>query len=275
MYILNAGEGNVLHAVLTGRGYQLDNAFNCDPGQYSSYQVGPLVDILALPKLNTLNAGVLGIDAHGNLLYCSPGETAQATPLPPPDVDWRQVSAFTLDNDNLYVLDASAHAVWVYVGQQGTFVDRPLFFFGDQIPPLEDAIDLAVNGDDLYVLHADGHLSTCSYSRNSEVPTRCVDQAEMTNPFPATQDTDIFAQAHFTQLLFSSPPDSAILLLDADGKSIFRFSPRSLELQNQLRSQPGKDDPLPAGPAKAMTVSSNHILFLAVDDQVYFATDIP
>jgi hypothetical protein len=275
LYMLDTEKGNVLHASLSGRGYQLDNTFNCDPGSYGSYQVGPLVDILALPKNNTLNAGVLGIDSNGNLLYCSPGETAQAIPLPPPDTNWRRIAAFTLDNGNLYVLDSAARAVWVYIGQQGAFVDRPLFFFGEQIPPLEDAIDLAVNGDDLYVLHADGHLSTCSYSHNSNVPTRCVDPAEMTNPFPATQGAGIFTQAHFTQMLFNSPPDSAILLLDADGRSIFRFSPRSLELQNQLRSQPGRDDPLPTGPAKAMTVSSNHVLYLAVGDQVYFSTDAP
>ncbi len=39
------------------------------------------------------------------------------------------------------------------------FVDRPYFFFGGQIPELEDAIDLAVNADDLYVLHSDGRIS--------------------------------------------------------------------------------------------------------------------
>ena len=78
---------------------------------------------------------------------------------------------------NLYVLDAPARAVWVYNGKDGTFVDRPYFFFGGQTPEKQDVIDLIVSGDDLYMLHADGHLSTCSYSRIESKPTRCQDPA--------------------------------------------------------------------------------------------------
>jgi len=209
------------------------------------------------------------------LLYCAPGQVAQAIPLPPPETNWGRVKAFTLDSGNLYVLDAQSHAVWVYVGKDGSFVDRPYFFFGGQIPELADAIDLAVNNDDLYILHSDGHISTCSYSHIQTVPTRCVDPAPMVNPFPAYRDTDLFSEAHFTEMVFTPAPDSALLLLDADSQGVFRFTPRSLELQSQLRPLAGRDNPLPQGSVGAMTVSPNHVLYFALQDNLYFATDSP
>ena len=161
----------------------------------------------------------------GNLLYCAPGQVAQAIPLPPPDTNWGRVTAFTMDGGNLYVLDAPARAVWVYTGKDGTFIDRPYFFFGGQTPEKQDVIDLVVSGDDLYMLHADGHLSTCSYSRIESKPTRCQDPAPLVNPFAAYQDTDLFASAHFTQLLFNALPDKSILFLDADTQGVLRFTP--------------------------------------------------
>ena len=67
-----------------------------------------------------------------------------------------------------------------------------------------------MNGDDLYVLHSDGRLSMCSYSRIEAVPTRCVDPAPLINSLEAYRDQDLFAQAHFTQLALSPPPDSSL-----------------------------------------------------------------
>lgn len=275
LYLLDAQRGGILHIALTSGGFQQDTAFSCQPGSFGSYTVGPLVDIIAMPAVNTINASVIGVDANGNLLYCAPSQVAQAIPLPPPDTNWGRVTAFTMDSGNLYVLDARSRAVWVYQGKDGAFVDRPYFFFGGQIPALEDAIDLAVSGDDLYILHSDGHLSHCSYSRIDTVPTRCNDPAGMVNPFPAYGKVNVFTEAHFTQMMFTPAPDSALLLLDTDGQGVFRLTPRSLELQNQLRPLAGRANPLPPGPIGAMTVSPNHVLYIAVQDKVYFAVDSP
>jgi hypothetical protein len=261
----------VLRAQLTsGRGFQLDTAFNCRPGVYGAYTVGPLVDILAMPTLNSINATLLGVDAGGNLLYCAPGQVAQAIPLPAPDTNWGRITAFVIDAGNLYVLDAPARAVWVYNGRDGTFIDRPYFFFGEQTPS-QDVIDLVISGDELYMLHADGHLSNCSYSRVEAKPSKCEDPIAMVNPFPAYMENELFSSAHFTQLLFAAPPDQSILLLDADRANVMRFAPRSLELQNQFRATQGPTNPLPANPVNAIAVGANHVLYLAVDGQVYFA----
>jgi hypothetical protein len=273
LYMLDAQQGRVLHASQVGRNFEMDEAFRCEQGDYGEYHVGPIVDILILPRLNSLNAAVLGIDASGNLLYCAPGQVGQAIPLPVPDTNWGRVTGFTYDGGNLYVLDAPSRALWVYTGQDASFLDRPYFFFGGQIPEIEDSIDLVVNGDDLYLLHADGHISTCSYSRLDTVPTRCEDPAPLVNPIPAYKDIDLFGQAHITQMMLTTPPDSALLFLDADNRSVMRLSPRTLELQNQIYPSPGTS--LKQGPAGAMTVNPNRVLFLAVGNQVYFATDMP
>ena len=276
LYMLDAEDGDILHASFTGRSLELDPSFNCKPGSYSGYQVSTLVDILALPKVNAVNATVLGIDVSGNLLYCAPGQIQQAIPLPKlPNINWGRITAFALDRGDLYVLDAVSHAVWVFTGKDSTFIDTPYFYFGNQIPNIENAIDLAVGGDDLYLLQADGHLTTCTFSRLAESPTRCVDPAIYNDSFPAHQDLNIFAQAHFTQLLLTNPPNSVVLLLDSEKQSVFRFSSRSLELQNQITGYAGEGNPFDPGPIGAMTVSPNYVLYLAIGDQVYFATNLP
>jgi hypothetical protein len=93
--------------------------------------------------------------------------------------------------------------------------------------------------------------------------------------FPAHQGINVFAQAHFTQMSLTNPPNSVVLLLDSENQSVFRFSPRSLELQNQVSGHAGKGNPFKSGSVGAMTVSPNYVLYLAIGDQVYFATNLP
>ena len=277
LYMLDAEHGNILHATFTGRSLDFDSAFNCQPGTYAGYQVGPLVDLAALPKVNAVSATVLGVDATGTLLYCAPGQVPQALPLPKlPNTNWGRITSIVMDSGNLYVLDATARAVWVFVGKDSTFVDTPYFYFSSQIPDtIDTAIDLSVSGDDLYMLHADGHVSTCTFGRIAETPTRCTDPINFQDPFPAHQDINIFAQAHFTQMAMTAPPNSVILLLDSENQKVFRFTPRVLELQNQVASHPGKANPFATHPVDAMTVSPNYVLYLAIGSQVYFATNLP
>jgi hypothetical protein len=277
LYMLDAEGGKILHAGFTGKSLELDSAFNCQPGSYGGYQVGPLIDLLALPKVNALNATVLGIDATGNLLYCAPDQVPKAIPLPAlPNTNWGRIISFALDSGNLYVLDAQSRSVWVFIGKDSTFVDTPYFYFGNEIPAnIDSAIDLAVVSDDLYMLHADGHLSTCTFSRLSEVPTRCQDPAPRVDNYPAHRDIDIFQMAHFTQMSMTSPPNSVILLLDSANQSVFRFLPRSFELQNQVTGYAGNANPFQSGSVRAMAVSPNYVLYLAIGDQVYFATNLP
>jgi hypothetical protein len=136
-------------------------------------------------------------------------------------------------------------------------------------------MDLAVVADDLYMLHTDGHLSTCTFSRLSEVPTRCQDPAPRVDNYPAHRDLDIFGVAAFTQMAMTSPPNSVILLLDSASQSVFRFLPRSFEFQNRVTGYSGKANPFQQGPVRAMAVSPNYVLYLAIGDQVYIAPNLP
>jgi hypothetical protein len=86
---------------------------------------------------------------------------------------------------------------------------------------------------------------------------------------------DIFQLAHFTQIAVTNPPNSVILLLDADNQSVYRFSPRSFELQNQITGHAGKASPFQRRTIHSMAVSPNYVLYLAIGDQVYFATNVP
>jgi len=275
LYLLDAEQGRILYASQTGgRGFEINTSFRCEPGAYGGYQVGTLVDILILPRLNSMNATVLGTDANGNLLYCAPGQVPQAIPLPLPDTGWGRVTTFTFDSGNLYVLDSESRALWVYIGKDGSFVDRPYFYFGGQIPEIDNVIDLVVDGDQLYLLHADGQLTTCSYSRVEGVPTHCESPSQLTNLFPAYEDIHLLEQAHITQMQLTAAPNSTLALLDVDTRGILRLSPHSMELQNQIRPALDSETSMPTGPASAMTFSTNHTLFIAVDDRVYFAMNV-
>jgi hypothetical protein len=206
------------------------------------------------------------------LLYCAPGQVSQAFSLTPPTTNWGRVTAVALDGGKLYVLDAPARAVWIYTEMDGVFTDAPLFFFGNQIPEIQDAIDIAVNGDELYLLHADGRITYCMYSHIDGVPTRCDSPVTLLNRFPAYGDMDVFTQAHFTQMTLAGLPDSTLILLNADGQSMYRLSSRGFELQGILSAVSGI---LPAGPLSAMTTGPNHILYLVLGDQVYVTNNMP
>ncbi len=277
LFMLDAVNGEVLRAVPAagGRGgFQLDTAFHCKPGAYGGATVGPLVDILALPGFASNPALALGVDADGTLIYCTPGEVPLAVALPRPDTNWKRVTAFRMYNGNLYVLDAPARAVWVFNGKYGNFIDRPFFFFGRETPP-QDVIDFAVAGDELYMLHADGRISRCTYSRVETTSSQCEDPLPLVNPFPAYRDLDLFGSAHFIKIMLAAPPDSSLLLLDADSQRVMRFSPRVMELQNLIQPAAGEDNLLPPLPVSAATVAPNHVLYFAVDGQVYFAPNMP
>ncbi|MDX9993076.1 MAG: hypothetical protein RBS68_13640 [Anaerolineales bacterium] len=274
LYLLT-GEGNVLRATLNNGMYNLQD-FNCKPGKYEGITVGPLIDIIALPRTSPGGVTLMGMDVSGNLLYCSAGQQPTASFLIMPDGKREEINAFTYDAGVLYVLDAKANAVWTYTGQPGKAFSEPLFFFEQDIPRLTEAIDMAVSGDDLYILHADGHLTTCTYSRIFTSPTRCTDPATLIDTRPGYQSGPTLTDGIARQIFFTQAPNPAVNLLEPNRRTISRFSPRSLELQSQIQSLPADNDPLPQSlPITAMTFSPNKILFVLAGGQVYFVASAP
>jgi hypothetical protein len=142
---------------------------------------------------------------------------------------------------------------------------------------LEQAIGLAVNGDDLYLLNQDGHMTTCTLSRLDVSPTRCNDPALYVDTRPGFESGIHLVDGKFSQITFTSAPNPSVALLQPYTQSVFRFSARALELQNQIRSRAGKDDHLPkSAQITAMAFSPNKVLFISLDNgQVFFAANVP
>ena len=141
---------------------------------------------------------------------------------------------------------------------------------------LEQAIDMAVNVDDLYLLHQDGHMAICTFSHFGNSPTRCSDPAMYIDSRPGYEGGMNLSDGVFSQIVFTSAPDPSVALLEPFTQAVFRFSPRSLEMQNQLRAAAGKANPLPDGvPVTAMAFSPNKIMYLFLNGQLYFSMNLP
>ena len=265
LYLLNASDGVVERAIITNDGYQIDTTFQCGPGPYGGYIVGSIVDIAPVPRGDDTEATIFGIDANGNLLRCIPGATPLASPMEPPDIHWGTPRGMTVYGNDFYVLDPITNAVWIYRGMD---IDQPpRLFFDQEIPPMQDVIDLEINQNDLYLLHEDGHLTTCVFSALAGSPTRCKDPEIYTDPRQGRQNGPLIEGAFFSQINFSPPPEPTIYMLDPISQAIYRFSVR-LTLDRQFRSQ----ESLSEDPATAFTIDrNNHAIFLAFGNQVYYA----
>ncbi|MBN2147967.1 MAG: hypothetical protein JW726_11290 [Anaerolineales bacterium] len=262
LYLLNGPTGNVLHALLTGRGYEIDANFICGSTPSS---VGPLVDIVALPPGSVQNAALMGMDANGNLLYCiNGGDQPLTATLAPPAMNFGQLKAFVLNAGDLYVLDPDSNAVWIYRNMD--IAQPPRFFFGDDVPEMADIVDLIVDNDDLFLLHSDGHVTKCSYSGLAESPTRCEEPYPFTDPRPGRPSGSVIRDALFNQIYFSPPPEPSLYLLDPSNQAVYFFSVR-LNLQRQYRPSEALAD----GQATAFAISPNRLIFMAFGNQVFYA----
>jgi hypothetical protein len=279
LFLLDAGSGNVMHALVTNQGLQMDTFFKCGSGIYNDVPVGPLIDISPLPSINTPNADLLGMDGNGNLLYCTVGAEPVALSLAPPSVGWVGIRNFSLDIDgrNLYLLDQNA--VWVYAGVLGEFSDLPISFFSEQVPQnMNQVIDLAVSREDLYLLFQDGHLTACTLGRLEVVPTRCTDPLTYEDNRPGHLSGVTIMDAVFSQMTFGSTADPSLYLLEPLTQAIYRFAPHSnsITLQGQFRASP---DLVQAGfagqPATAMAISPTRGIFLCVGNKIYYASAVP
>lgn len=265
LYMLDGNSGNVLRADLTSRGFVLDPDFQCGPNRPVVAATAPIIDILAWPAGFTPAADLLALDASGNLMFCKAGASPELQQLAPPHIGaWGRLVAFTLDFTNLYLLDPPANAVWVYWGN--AFIEQPNMFFDENIPYMQDLVDMAVNRDDLYLLHADGHISLCTFDASPKVPTRCQDP-QFVDARPGRENTLQLAMAPFSRMLYVPPPDPSLFMLDPLTQAIYQFSLQKLVFQRQFLPQAS----LPAFEATAFWVDVNkREVFLAIGNAVYY-----
>lgn len=273
VYLLDSSSGSILRIYRSGEAYEADTTFECS----ASPVIGKMVDLATLPPNAPFKATVMGIDDQGNYQYCTPGEKPHSTQLIAPDLGWGKISAFVLHQSQLYVLDSKNNAVYVIspaLDALNFSANPPRLFFDREIPRMDDVIDLAVNGDDLFLLHSDGNMTKCAYRAFAGDLTECTD------PFPYAdlrQGRNIkplkFPQSQFTEMQGTLPPDPSIFLMDLTGPTIHHFS-MQLNLQRQIRPQPYGDTYLPRSAPTAFNISPARTLFLAYGNQL-FHTELP
>jgi hypothetical protein len=268
LYLLDSTSGEVIRAILTGRGYQIDYTFQCKPGSYGDINVSTLIDIVAWPAGYEPPAKLLATDSAGNALYCAPDQSPLADRLKPAAGEsWGNILASTLDQGDFYALDLPSNGVWIY--WRSEFAEDPTLFFDEEIPPLQQVIDLVVDRDDLYLLHSDGSLLLCVRDTLIVAPTRC-SAATYSDRRPGRENVPVSPPSPFSQMLVIPPPDPSLYFLEPSGQAIYHFSLRNLAFQKVLMPETS----LPAHPASAFTANhSRGYLYLALGNQVFYAVN--
>lgn len=284
VYLLDKTSGSVLRIFLNSKGfYEIDDEFKCVPGPYGLETLTNLVDFVILPA-NEDNYRIMALDAQGNMLYCRPGELAVSRKFSAPENGWGRIIGVAYENDTLYVLDADKDSVWMYAGKDPNkpnvvnatgivFSESPIKYLDEDIPDFGGAIDLVVNQEDLYVLHADGHMTQCRYS-----PEKAVRLTECQEPSPYTDNRVgrpdkkpwIFPDVNFSMAQATRLPNASIYILDTTGQSIYQFS-YQLNMERVLRAQYNKNYPVPTSAPSGFGITPELGLFLAFDNRLFIA----
>jgi len=271
LYLLDSTTGGAYRAIFAGRGYDIDKTFQCGPGFQSSQGIGPLVDMQLYAKPDGSGTALLGMDNSGGLLVCSPGAPPEYIVMAPPPAGWANPVALAIYLGDAYVLDPGTKQIWVYL--DSNFTAQADLFFDQNIPPLEDTIDLAVDQQDLYLLHSDGHLTQCTVSGFGVSATQCTDPAVYQDARPGREGQALTPAAAFIEIRSTQPPDPSLYLLEPDTPALYHFSLR-LAYQRQLRPQASTSTSGSIG-AKAATAFAltpdNRMVFMAFGNEVVYA----
>jgi hypothetical protein len=245
----------------------MDPEFRCGAGPYGSIIVKDLIDMALLPE-NDEGYLLVAMDAGGNLLYCREDQPPIAISLVPPDSNWGNPKAITVENERLYVLDEQLNMVWYYdpSDENYQYRDAPFFFFTEEVPTLKDSIDFAIDREELYLLFLNGETTTCTFSALDEAPTTCVSPAIYKDNRQGREDGATVADAVFYQIQHSQPPEPSLFYLDPINSSIYHFSLR-LNLVEQYRPQPELEEEL----VTAFDVSPTRAIFIALENEIYLA----
>lgn len=272
LYILNEVDGTVIWAQSNADGYQIKRNFTCGPIS-GHKEIGPLVDIVAYAANQNDQAAVLGIDRSHTMIICYTEE--DEPPVLFEDTSYTlergAVKAITLSTnppENLYILDPEKRAIWIEY-QSENYHEGSEYFGAVDSPPMADAVDLASNGSEMYLLHADGYLTKCVKETPTSNP-QCQTPFEFTDPRPGRESGPFIAGASFQSMMLKSSPGMALYLLDSDDLAVYRFSTQ-LELQKQFRPSEGTIE----GEAGGFAVTMSDRVFLGVGNQVYTAQLIP
>ncbi len=272
LYVLDDANEIIYRAWSTGRGYEIDRAFECLTTGSETPEMGMPIDLAIQPEPGALGAeGVVAIDADGTLLYCAPEKSPASGQLAEPDLGWGRIQAIDVFGGRLFILDPIVNAVWIYDASGGVFSGNPILFFAEEVPDLETAVDLAMAQDELLILHSDGMLDRCR--RNIEttpdgavrIRTECDEGVSFEDERPGYVGQDHLPGALPTRIEYSPPPEPSLYFLDVLGSGLHLYSMRMV-YQGQFKPE----QPFPQD-LSALALGPPNDLFVAAGDQVYFA----
>ena len=279
IYLLDESGSRILRLFLTGKGYEVDPDFNCG----SIPPVEKLVDFVTLPPGAPFNATVLATDSKGNYIYCTPDQEPAAQQFIPPDnFSWGEITHISLDVNNLFVLDPEKNGLWVIPASMDSENEEvqklnfseysPVLIFTSYVPKLKDIIDIAANGEDLYLLHEDGQMTLCNTNVLSFGQTNCTDPVLYEDTRPGKEiEAAVFTGSKFSHILSTLPPEPSLYILDANRQIINQFS-LQLKLRRQLRPNPNDDVFLTNAEPTAFTITNTREVFMAFGNVLYEAT---
>ncbi|MEA3327023.1 MAG: hypothetical protein U9R53_06905 [Chloroflexota bacterium] len=274
LYLFDATDGRVIHATRADQGYEVDPDFICSAGAYSTGTVGTLVDIVSLPINNPYQAQILAVDALGNVAYCAPGQGPVVQSLPAPGAGVGETVKIAYEYNHLYVLNPISATVQIYTSKEGQFLDPPDDYFDgarvEEIPDFTKIVDMAVNGPELYLLRTDGMMVDCIYSGLPDNPVTCEQPVDYIDGRSGREDQMlVMPEASYVSVLYTSPPDPSVSILDATNADIYRFSLR-FRIYRRLRPDLG-DFEVESPTATAFTIGIDQIAFIAFGNQVFYA----
>lgn len=271
VYALDSGTGRVIRMIATRPDYIIDNSFLCGPGKYGDVIVDPLIDIEPVNYANKINTSLMGIDGRGNLLMCIPGSDPIAIELKRSDLNWGEIRALAYNGYSLYVLDSGSknRDIYRYPSNDYAFDQVPESIFSGNIPEnLAGALDISVNQEELFLVHANGQLTRCNLNQLT-----CENNIGygLILGGKTRENYSVLPGSEISQVYVTLPPDPSIYFMDENNQAIYHFS-MALNLQQQispnLSSQANNLDE--SSQLTAFTVNPNGIIHFAYGSQIYF-----
>jgi hypothetical protein len=281
LYALDGVHQRILRLLLGQGGYQLDDTFLCRAGEYPDITVDSLVDMVWIPDLavgtqapsSTRSGAIVALDRRGTVLYCPPGGKAMAGTLVAPRGGWSSPSSIDYYNGRLYVLDPEGNGFWRYGMTDGAGFDQtPTDYFSASHPSVTDAVDFVVASGEVFLLHADGHITRCQYdplyqSEGVETAGGTLCQTLAYNDTrPGRSTGPRIADALLNRIHYNEPPEPTLFFLDPLGRGAFRFS-LALNFISRYRVTIASEK----HEATALAVGSDKVLYIAIGNQIYFA----
>ncbi|MBW6472473.1 MAG: hypothetical protein K0B14_05060 [Anaerolineaceae bacterium] len=271
VYALDSGTGRVIRMIATRPDYVIDNSFVCGPGKYGNVIVDPLIDIEPVNYANKINTSLMGIDKRGNLLMCVPGNDPIAIELKRSDLNWGEIKALAFNGYSLYILDSGDknRDIFRYPSNDYAFDQVPKSIFSSNVPEnLAGSLDISVNQEELFLIHANGQLTRCNLNQLT-----CENNIGygLILGGKTRESYSVLPGSKISQVYVTLPPDPSIYFMDENNQAIYHFS-MALNLQQQispnLSSQAKNLDE--SSKLTAFTVNPNGIIHFAYGNLIYF-----